>query len=371
MNKVRATILQGDVLERLRKLKSGSVNLIVTSPPYFNARMYCEDAVRLSATADKTTRKKCKRLKLTGVVSRSAVPADLEGYFVPADLEGYFVPAEIGMEATPTSYLKMLVRVFREAKRVLRDDGSMYINIGDSYCSINGFERASARFKRSDSIGAKANTRSMKTLRADGFLEKSLFLLPWRLGIALHDELRFLIRAEIIWYKPNAQPSVVKDRVSTAHETILHCVKRKQYFYDYEGSLEPGLTTKKRNRRSVWEIPVTKYRKKHIAPFPYELAEIPILSTTKPGDTVLDVFSGSGTTGIVALALGRSYIGIELNPESVAEQKQRLQEERFNSAEYTLKWKKSKRFASAVTAVTKCKTKREAKPIEGRHRGRK
>ncbi len=343
-SKVKATILQGDVLERLGDLEDQSVNLIVTSPPYFNARSYFSEGVKLSPEAPEDIVKRAKKLKLFGVVDSNSIPKNLREYFVPA---------EIGMELTPRQYINALVEVFREATRVLRDDGNMYINVGDAYCAINGFERASAKFKRADSVGAKANTRSMKDLRKEGFQEKSLFLIPSRLAIALQKRLGLIIRAEIIWFKPNAQPSVVKDRVSTAHELIYHVVKKKKYQYDYKGSLEPGTNGKMRNRRSVWICSVTKYRKKHIAPFPYDLAEIPIRSTTKPGDVVLDIFSGSGTTGIVALALGRSYIGIELNPNSVNEQKERLCEERFQVADYKLKWKRSKKFRNAHVAFAK------------------
>lgn len=306
-----------EAIEGLARLPDESVNCIVTSPPYWGLR-------------------------------------------------DYGVDGQIGLEPTLAEFLDRLVAVFRECRRVLAKDGTMWVNMGDAYWS-NPTRGASGPDNRGNNKGGY--DRRKRGL-GDGFKDKSLMGQPWRLALALQDDGWFL-RSEIIWSKPSAMPESAKDRPTKSHETIFLFAKSKRYWYDalaiaepcveagcprdqpmksfggwatgpgshcviehnmpgsYKGSRHgrkdgPGQDRRSgtptggsdmRNARTVWQIATTPYSKAHFATFPPELPRRCIAAGCPPGGVVLDPFAGSGTTLAVALSLGRRAIGIELNPE--------------------------------------------------------
>lgn len=264
-------ILNGEALEVLRKLPNSIVQTVVTSPPYYGQRDYCADK-------------------------------------------------QVGTEPTPEEYLNRLVDIFDEVKRVLKDDGTLWLNIGDKY------------------------------------IDGNLAGLPWRLAISLKQR-GWILRSDIIWHKPNAMPSSVQNRPTTDHEYVFLFAKNSKYYYDADSIREPHVTfsdksrmkggrnhlgkeggtpeqgknsgnsnlhrgrwdqafhPKGRNKRTVWEVPLSKFREAHFAVFPEKLIEPCILAGCPEGSVVLDPFFGSGTTGFVSLAKGRKFIGIELNKD--------------------------------------------------------
>ena len=264
-------IIHEDAKIGLRNLPDDSVHCILTSPPYYNQR-------------------------------------------------DYSTPVQIGNEKSPEDYVHALDEVFRECLRVLREDGTLWLNLGDKY--------------------------------EDG----ELLAMPWQVAFALKRE-GWLLRSDIIWHKPNAMPSSVKTRPTTDHEYIFLFSKGQNYFYDIDAIREPHVTfsensrmkggrnhfgkvngtpeqgknqgnsnlhngrwdqafhPKGRNRRTVWEIPLSKFREAHFAVFPEKLVELCILAGCPEGGIVLDPFIGSGTTAVVAQRLGRKFVGIDSNPE--------------------------------------------------------
>lgn len=294
------SILQGDCIEQMRTLQDNSVQCCVTSPPYFGLR-------------------------------------------------DYGVDGQIGLEQTPDEYVKRLVDVFREVRRVLHNDGTLWLNLGDSYA-------ANRTYQVHNTLGAKEHTYSKGQRVPDGLKPKDLIGIPWRVAFALQSD-GWYLRQDIIWHKPNPMPESVRDRCTKAHEYVFLLSKSERYFYDAEAIAEasiyaPGCGQEEaakgsfngkysnsaarrndeafrairetRNKRSVWKIASEPYPEAHFATFPTELPRICILAGSRPGDTILDPFNGSGTTGQVALELGRRYIGCELNPEYVALTNKRL-----------------------------------------------
>ena len=273
-------IVSGDAKPALERMPHGAVNTIVTSPPYFGQR-------------------------------------------------DYGVEGQLGTEDTPSAYVQRLTAILNEARRVLRDDGTLWLNIGDKY------------------------------------LDGGLLGLPWRVAFALIDD-GWTLRADIIWQKPNAVPSSVKNRPTIDHEYIFMLSKNKDYYYDTDAIREPHVTFSEnsrmkggrghfgkrggtpevgknggnqnlhnarwdqafhplgRNKRTVWQVPLSKFREAHFAVFPEKLIEPCILSGCPRGGVVLDPFFGSGTTGLVALNNNRRFLGVELNPEYCVMAQRRL-----------------------------------------------
>lgn len=266
---------------------------------------------------------------------------------IPEHLQKYFEPAEIGLEQTPEQYVAAMVEVFRCVWDVLADDGTLWLNIGDSYARTGGTDR-----KVSDSakVGSTRNTMEQigdRTQRAPtGLKDKDLIGIPWRLAFALQAD-GWYLRQDIIWSKPNPMPESVRDRCTKAHEYIFLLSKSERYFYDAEAIVQPvaastinrmsqptlaqqvgsprvpGKTNGNmkavgnggtRNRRSVWTVATRPYKGAHFATFPPALIEPCILAGSRVNDIVLDPFMGSGTTAAVALQHGRQYLGCELNP---------------------------------------------------------
>lgn len=258
---MREALLCGDAAKQLRTLEPESVNVCVTSPPYYNLRDY----------------------EITG---------------------------QIGMEDTPEEYIKNLVCVFREVRRVLRKDGTLWVNIGDSYTSGN-------RKSRDRDRKVKGREMAIRKPTPAGLKPKELLGIPWRLAMALQAD-GWYLRSDIIWNKSNAMPESVKDRPTRSHEYIFLLSRSQKYYFDMERIKEPCITPKgkkRRNKRDVWTIGTTGFKGAHFAVFPEKLIEPCILDGCPEGGIVLDPFTGSGTTGIVAKRLNRGFVGIEINPQ--------------------------------------------------------
>ncbi len=260
-------LLEGDVSEIILRLPDCSVQCIVTSPPYWGLR-------------------------------------------------DYGISGQIGLEPTLATYLHRLTSIFAELRRILKPDGTLWLNIGDGYTSGNRGWRAPDK---------KNPNRAMST-RPDnppGLKDKELLGVPWRLALALQADGWFL-RSDIIWNKPNAMPESVKDRPTRAHEYLFMFAKEENYYYDADSVKESTDDGGTRNRRSVWNINTSPSSGNHIAAFPEELVKPCILASTKQNDFVLDPFFGCGTVGVVCNRLKRQFIGIELNPDYASEAAQLL-----------------------------------------------
>lgn len=284
-------------------------------------------------------------------------------------LRDYGHPGQIGLEPTPDQYISKMVEVFREVRRVLADDGTLWLNIGDSYAAQRGGTHQPAETLAGGKGGKMADGSIVNRDRhagynptrnasAIGLKHKDLIGIPWMLAFALRAD-GWYLRQDIIWHKPNPMPESVRDRCTKAHEHIFLLSKAERYYFDANAVAEPvaastverlsqpslaqqagsprvpGKTngnmkavggTEKRNRRSVWSVATRPYKGAHFATFPPALIEPCILAGSKPGDIVLDPFMGSGTTAAVAIQHGRQYLGCELNPSYRDLQKQRLSE---------------------------------------------
>ena len=289
----------GDARKILPSFKAGSAHTVVTSPPYYGLR-------------------------------------------------NYGVDGQIGLEKTPEAYVAELVEVFREVHRVLRDDGTVWLNLGDSYAGSGkgpsgnfskggGADRARNMWK---SEGAQHTSGFVP----DGLKPKDLIGIPWRVAFALQAD-GWYLRQDIIWHKPNPMPESVKDRCTKAHEYIFLLSKSAKYYCDMEAVKELEVCGRKRepalhpdtistngndglcqresnglrNKRSVWTVITKPYKGAHFATFPPALIEPCVLAGAPHGGVVLDPFMGAGTTGVVALQHFRKFIGIELNSQYVDE----------------------------------------------------
>jgi len=279
------TILQGDVRSCLKQLEDGPVQCCITSPPYWGLRDYGCDG-------------------------------------------------QIGLEPTPEAYVADLVEVFHEVKRVLRDDGTLWLNLGDTYASAWASGRRNV-------IGNGSRDNRINRM-SDGLKEKDLVGIPWMVAFALRAD-GWYLRNDIIWNKPNPMPESVTDRCTKSHEYIFLLTKNERYYYDAEAIKEEGSTVWNssekmvgkvlatqngglkrpdkeqtgRNKRDVWTVATQPCTEAHFATFPPKLIEPMILAGSKEGDVVLDPFMGSGTTAIQCVRLHRHYLGCELNPAYV------------------------------------------------------
>jgi len=301
-----AEVLVGDNRETLKQLPDKSVQTVVTSPPYWGLRDYGEDE-------------------------------------------------QIGLEESPQDFVEQLCLVFDEVWRVLKDDGTIWVNLGDSYSAMRDSKAVPDTLREGDGTRvAKASNRNPANLRAAGLKHKDLVGIPWRFAFAMQDR-GWYLRQDIIWAKPNPMPESVTDRCTKSHEYIFLLTKKPNYYYDHEAIKELGVIpagTKAakgseerssmekinsrppeykvydgyRNKRSVWNVTTKPYKDAHFATYPPELITPCILAGSKENDIVLDPFSGSGTTGEVALLHNRNYIGLELNPEYAKLSEKRLLE---------------------------------------------
>lgn len=268
-NEVSVRILVGDCRSRLAELPDQSVHTCVTSPPYFGLRDYGHDG-------------------------------------------------QIGLEQTPEAFVAELVAVFREVKRVLRDDGTLWLNLGDTY--------SATRWSSGTGQGINGGTdthRSGAHEKNSGLPDKNLIGIPWRVALALQAD-GWYLRQDIIWHKPMTMPEPVHDRCVRAHEYIFLMSKQAKYFYDAIAIQEPvkqptrhpvtGKEYTHAHKRSVWSVSPKRFEGAHFATFPPDLIE-PCVKAGCPSDgVVLDPFGGAGTTGLVADRLGRNAILCELNP---------------------------------------------------------
>ena len=283
-------ILVGDALERLRELPDCSVHCCVTSPPYWGLR-------------------------------------------------DYGVNGQIGLEKTPEEYVTRMAGLFGEVRRVLRDDGTLWLNLGDSYNGYMANQRATSISANNQQ--ARPKFESGRGRRTETLKAKDLVGIPWRVAFALQAD-GWYLRSDIIWSKPNPMPESVTDRPTKAHEYLFLMSKNERYYYDAgairETGAEPGRIrcdriggvtgdrvrhspgglmgqSASRNRQSVWTITTSPFPEAHFAVFPEKLIEPCIMAGCPAGGAVLDPFMGAGTTALVALKCGRQFVGIELNPE--------------------------------------------------------
>lgn len=271
-------MLIGDCLTHLKSLRVDSVNCVITSPPYFGQRDY-----------------------------------------------GH--AAQLGAEASPDAYVARLVDVFREVRRVLRDDGTVWLNLGDTYW--NG--RGTSRTVDPKSAHRRFGPRPQDGKPPPGIKPKDLVGIPWRVALALQAD-GWYLRQDIIWSKPDGLPEPVTDRCVRAHEYIFLLTKSRRYYFDADAIKVPAVDAYSvangapplRGRRTVWHVSVKAYRSAHGAAYPEALVEPCVLAGCPANGMVLDVFAGTGTTGVVALRHGRRFTGIELNPAYAAIATERL-----------------------------------------------
>jgi site-specific DNA-methyltransferase (adenine-specific)/site-specific DNA-methyltransferase (cytosine-N4-specific) len=232
-------------------------------------------------------------------------------------LRDYGIENQIGAEMVLADYIDKLLSVFREVYRVLKADGTLWLNIGDSYTS-------SGRTWRDSDKKNKGRGMSYRAPTPHGLKPKDLIGVPWRLAFALQSD-NWHLRSDIIWNKPNCQPESVKDRPTRAHEYLFLLTKSEKYYYNGEAINEP--TAEKngsKNRRTVWSINTTPYKDAHFAVFPPALVKPCILAGSQRDSIVLDPFFGSGTVGEVCIQTGRKCVGIELNPEYIQMAQKRI-----------------------------------------------
>jgi DNA modification methylase len=264
------TLYHGDSMAAISSLPDGSIDCCITSPPYYGLRDYGQEG-------------------------------------------------QYGLEDSPVEYVETMRALFAEVRRVLADDGTLWLNIGDSYSSSPPgatpyADRKTTLSSKRHSPATKAMRESVRTAAIDRtkFLpEKNLMGIPWRVAFALQGD-GWILRNEIIWAKPNAMPESARDRFSNRHEHLFLFAKSRRYWFTDEAFTEPG---KIGNPGDVWVIPTQPFSAAHFAVYPVALAERAVLAGCRPGGTVLDPFSGSGTTGLAANKHGRKYVGVDLSAD--------------------------------------------------------
>ena len=219
---------------------------------------------------------------------------------------------QIGMEESPEKYVEQLVDVFRSVREVLTDDGTLWLNIGDSYYNY----RSDGNYPKQTVSKTNQDLPSFSPVRGnklEGYKSKDLIGIPWLLAFALRKD-GWYLRQDIIWNKPNPMPESVRDRCTKSHEYIFLFSKSKNYYFDVDAIKESTIDGKGlKRKKSVWTVNTKPYKDAHFAVYPPELIEPCIMSGSQKGDIILDPFMGSGTTGMVAKSLGRYYIGCELH----------------------------------------------------------
>lgn len=359
-----ARILVGDVRTRLNDIPDSSIQACITSPPYWGLRDYgtatweggdssCDHLGKPMATKANINRN-CG----TGNDVKNAEAREFY-----KDICGKCgarrIDSQIGLEQTPDEYVAEMVAVFREVHRVLKDDGVLWLNLGDSYngsgkgAYADGQVRLTDKSKKQQTSNGTHQGTFTKAI-IDGLKPKDLVGIPWRVAFALQAD-GWWLRQDIIWHKPNPMPESVTDRCTKAHEYLFLLTKSAKYYFDNEAIKEDAKTPPatrdkhgegyqadypngdrfsagervwgadgKRNRRSVWTIPTKPFRGAHFAVMPEALVEPCILASSRPDDTILDPFTGSGTVAVVSLRHGRNYIGTELNPDYVNIARERI-----------------------------------------------
>lgn len=232
-------------------------------------------------------------------------------------LRDYGMDGQIGAEPTVDGFVERLVKVFSEVRRTLRDDGTLWLNIGDSYTS------GGRTWRQSDKKLA-ARGMSYRPATPEGLKPKDLIGVPWRLASALQLD-GWYLRSEVIWQKPNVQPESVKDRPARSHEFVFMLTKSERYLYNYDAVKVPTDDGRRmKARKDVWSINTEAFPDAHFATFPTGLVTPCVLASSNEGDVVLDPFFGSGTVGEVCINLGRKFVGIELSSEYAEVARRRL-----------------------------------------------
>ena len=307
-------ILSGDCRKTLLELEDASVQCCITSPPYWGLRDYGTadweggegDCDHLS---DRTNYEKgfegSKQATNKGTGNR-----DIIRHNVCPKCGAKRVDSQLGLEPTPEEYVENMVEVFRQVRRVLKDDGTLWLNLGDSYNGSGGDHKKDGKNDASFQTDLLRGTqkRAIATLKP-----KDLVGIPGRVAFALQAD-GWYLRQDIIWNKPNPMPESVQDRCTKSHEYVFLLSKKPKYYYDNDAISEEG-EEGQRNKRSVWTVNAKPCKDAHFAVFPTELITPCVLAGTKAGDVILDPFGGSGTTGKVAIENGRRAILCELNPE--------------------------------------------------------
>lgn len=368
------TILNDDAMIGLGKIPSKFVQCIVTSPPYFNLRDYQTGTwVGGSDTCDhsyKKARNDGGRQNIGSFHGSSAADSD-KGSIMFRDVcqkcGAVRKDSQIGLEKNIDEYVSKLVDVFRLAKRVLRDDGTVFLNIGDSWANNScGGDKVFGNEEFNKNRPSRSETKTPPKNRPAGYKNKDLLMVPFHLAIALQKD-GWYMRQSIIWHAPNKMPESVKDRCTNAHEYVFLLSLKPSYYFDYESIMEPAAydgrkkttlnpggkyvdgsqfpgsaNTINRNggerwnfvggvamrrSRSVWSIPTRGFRGAHYAPMPLALAEKCVIAGCPVGGIVLDPFCGSGTTIIASLKNERNAIGIELGGQYVEIAKKRINNE--------------------------------------------
>lgn len=359
-----STILLGDVFEQLATLPDASVHCVVTSPPYWGLRDYgtgrwdggdpnCPHSYKAGGT-NASTLGDYNNVLTAAAIERKVMEYGHATYRSECKKCGARrVDRQIGLEESAAEYIDKMVAVFRDVRRVLRDDGTCWVNIGDSYAGKAGGGQGATGQRATRTFTATTITK-----RGSDIKPKDLVGIPWLLAFALRAD-GWHLRSEVIWHKPNPMPESVSDRPTTAHERIFLLTKSPDYYYDADAIKEPvsgtahsrgkGLHPKcddgsapirarantsfsaavrdlvsERNKRSVWTVPSQSYSGAHFATFPPRLIEPCILAGCPVGGTVLDPFAGSGTTACVAREHGRNAVLIELNPSYATLARERI-----------------------------------------------
>lgn len=380
-------IHNGDALSVLRTLPDASANCCITSPPYYGLRDYglpaliwddpggCEhiwldESIKTEVGRGNWAQATNGRGEVQGDIAEFREPIRATAVRGSCSICGAW-RGSLGLEPNPTLFVEHIVQVFREVRRVLRDDGTLWLNLGDSYNNAPGQRKQGV--ERNDVAGWKQQTNTgcltIGSRNVANLKPKDLIGIPWRVAFALQAD-GWWLRSDIIWAKPAPMPESVTDRPTRSHEYIFLLTKSEKYYYDHEAIKEPSVcghpprgagcpgtrahhrpsapkgsfngkteqmsdtgqnafraVTEMRNLRDVWTVGAEPFPEAHFATFPPKLIEPCVIGGCPEGGTILDPFFGAGTTGFVARKHRRKFIGIELNPEYVAMAEKRISQE--------------------------------------------
>lgn len=351
----------GDCRDVMRQLANDGVKVqtCVTSPPYYGLRDYGTGTwIGGDENCSHKRDSKYSENTITGHSNKLLTVGDAIYKDICPRCGAVREDRQLGLEQTPNDYIIAMVEVFRCLWDILEDDGTLWLNIGDSYSSHKDCKSVGQTLAKGTSredahvmdLGL-SRVRDTKMLKSQGLKNKDLIGIPWMLAFALRAD-GWYLRQDIIWQKPNPMPESVQDRCTKSHEYVFLLTKSDKYYYDNEAIKEPATSTdntdrdrdlsklnntpgrtrmaglktnhyETKNKRSVWNIPTKSSSEAHFAVMPEELVEPCILAGSKVGDIVFDPFMGSGTVGRVAQALGRKWLGAELNPEYIKIQDKR------------------------------------------------
>lgn len=346
--KKKSLLLVGDVREKLKELPDNSINCCVTSPPYWGLRDY---GTASWEGGDKSCDHQPPNDAPNSPKMTSGQKTSHAGRFAGSHCfrcGAKRIDSQIGLEQTPEEYVEQMVNIFREVRRVLKDEGTLWLNLGDSYAGNN------SRASNNGRAGFGNPREGVFERTGNGLKPKDLVGIPWRVAFALQAD-GWYLRQDIIWAKPNPMPESVKDRCTKSHEHIFLLSKSEKYFFDNEAIKEPvkqdwgtrnrtngkyhnqgtglqphtGLTKSytTKNKRDVWTVALRPFKGAHFATFPPDLITPCILAGCPKNGLVLDPFFGAGTTGLVAQKNNRAWVGIELNPKYAEMASKRISDE--------------------------------------------